>query len=97
MSRFDYRITIRQDDDLDEIINKFLAKFHLYQGADNNQIASSVSRTVKEFAARGGELAKLGSVLRAERVIEGDRHRIVVAVDFRRRNSLLARLFGLNV
>ena len=90
---FKAHVSLAKGDDIEAVIRSFKKRAQAFQG-DQEELVHRVESTLREFTARGEQLAGFGSAFEAKRVLTGDDFHIVVEVNFGRKQSLISRLIA---
>jgi hypothetical protein len=90
---FRAHVFLAKDDDIDAVILNFRKRVQTFKG-NQEELVCRVDSTLREFAARGEQLAGFNSAFEAKRELKGDDFHVVVEVNFGKKRSLIGRLIA---
>ena len=82
---------IGKDNNAEEILDRFRMRCH-NNPIQLDEVLSTVETIVRDFSARGHQLAAINSVFQAKRVLQGKDYFIEIEASFGRKPSLVERV-----
>lgn len=87
-------LRIGKDEDIEALLTRFKKRCGAVSHNTGDEVFGKVEAAVREFMARGQQLAAVNSVFQAKRTVQGDGYMVVVEADFGRQPTLLKRLLA---